>query len=65
MLNSKRVPLVDEDLLRTLKKKFPPIEYKQGDNVDTFANDAIFRAGQRDIINQLEIWFKQKNGGKL
>jgi len=61
----RNIPHVEEELLKQLKKKFPPIEYKQGSNVDTFTNDAIFRAGQRDIVNQLEIWYKQKTGGKL
>ena len=58
----KNLPHVDEELVKFLKEKFPPIEYKQGDNIDTFAHDSIFRAGQRDVISRLEIWFKQKNG---
>jgi hypothetical protein len=55
---------VDEELVMFLKKKFPPTEYKQGVNIDTFTYDSIFRAGQRDIIALLETWYKQK-GGKL
>ena len=53
---------MDEELVKFLKKKFPPTEYKQGDNIETFAHDSIFRAGQRDIISLLESYYKQKGG---
>ena len=61
-MKNKNAPNVDEELINFLREKFPPNEYKQGDNIDTFAHDSIFRAGQRDIINRLELWHKQQRG---
>ena len=62
-MKRKNIPQVDEDLVKFLQKMFPPTEYKQGENIETFAHDSIFRAGQRDIINRLELWYKQRTGG--
>ena len=59
-LNKKNLPRLDEELIKFLQERFPPLEYTQGANVDTFSQDAIFRAGQRDIINLLNGILKEQ-----
>ena len=60
---SNKNPRVDEELIKFLKPKFPPTEFKEGDDVEEFMNAAVFRAGQRDIIKRLEILYKQQKKG--
>lgn len=50
----KSLSLLDEDLVQFLKKKYPPNEYTQGQDKEEFAIEAIFRAGQREVIHTLE-----------
>ena len=50
----KRLPLIDQDLVNFLRKKFPPLEWERGVDNSTFVNDAIFRAGCIETVNALE-----------
>lgn len=60
MNDSKRLPVIDQDLVDYLKKMFPPLEFKLGDNIDSFKIDAVFRAGQRDLIQRLVLIKQQQ-----
>ena len=64
-LEWKNLPLLDVDLVKFLRQKYPPIEYSPDDGSDGFVEKAIFRAGQRDVIDCLEyiIQLQQKNRG--
>ena len=60
----KNLALVDESLVKFLRKKYPPVEWDPSDN-DNFISEAIFRAGQRDVISRIEhIINLQKKGTK-
>lgn len=50
----KQLPLLDQDLVQYLRKKYPPLEYKEDMTKEEFLRQAIFRAGQRDISNVIE-----------
>jgi hypothetical protein len=50
----KDLPLVDLQVVKFLRKKYPAIEYKKTQTNDEFINESIYRAGQRDVINALE-----------
>lgn len=50
MQNWKNLSLVDEDLVKFLQEKFPPLEFELGKTKEDFVNQAIYRAGQRDTI---------------
>jgi len=50
----KRLPLLDVELVKFLRKKYPPLEYSLDSNSDEFIRDAIYRAGQREVINTID-----------
>jgi len=56
--------LIDENLIKYLKKKYPPIEYKEGKDHQAFLNEAIFRSGQRDVVNVIEHLMNLQKGDK-
>ena len=59
----KQLPLLDQDLVKYLRKKYPPLEYQEDMSDEEFLRQAIFRAGQRDVVSRLEkIIDDQKNG---
>jgi hypothetical protein len=60
MLEKKNLPPIDEELIKFLNQKFPPLEYTLGDDPDTYKISGIFRAGQRDIIERLSIIKQQQ-----
>tara|TARA_Y100000593_G_scaffold78174_1_gene145043 strand:+ start:13147 stop:13344 length:198 start_codon:yes stop_codon:yes gene_type:complete len=60
----KNLALVDRSLVEFLKKKYPPIEWDPSDN-DNFISDAIYRAGQRDIISKIEHIISLQKKGKV
>ena len=50
----KKLPLLDQDLVNFLRKKYPPLEYNLELDSDEFVREAIYRAGQRETINSIE-----------
>jgi hypothetical protein len=50
----KNLSLIDENLVKFLRKKYPPIEYKEGLDREKFLSQSIFRSGQRDVIYVIE-----------
>jgi hypothetical protein len=50
----KQLPLLDQDLVKYLRKKYPPLEYQEDMTKEEFLRQAIFRAGQRDTANVIE-----------
>lgn len=50
----KQLPLLDQDLVKYLRKKYPPLEYQEDMTDEEFLRQAIFRAGQRDAANTIE-----------
>ena len=60
----KKLPLLDEELVKFLRKKYPPLEYEEGINEETFTSRAIFRAGQRETINSIEYIIDLQRKGK-
>ena len=52
--NWKSLPLIDEELVKFLRKKFPPLEWERGLDQQTYLNDAIFRAGCIEAVNTLD-----------
>jgi len=60
MKDSKNLPAIDQDLINYLMLTFPPLEYNVGDHIDSFKIEAVFRAGQRDIIKRLSLIKQQQ-----
>lgn len=60
MKDSERLPVIDQELVDYLTKMFPPLEYKVGDHIDSFKIDAVYRAGQRDLIQRLALLKQQQ-----
>jgi hypothetical protein len=60
MRRNRQTPHVDDQLVNYLMEKYPLTEWKSGTNSDTFLHDAIFRAGQREVINKLAVMVKQQ-----
>ena len=60
----KNLPLLDQDLVKFLRKKYPPVEYKQGESSVEFTNEAIFRGGQIEVINTIEHIISLQTKGK-
>ena len=57
------LPYLEPEVVKFLKAKLPPLEYTQDVDRATFTDQAIFRAGQRDVVSRLEkIIDDQKNG---
>ena len=54
MDNWKSLPLLDQDLVEYLRKKYPPLNYKDGADIKKFVNKAIYRSGQRDVADTIE-----------
>ena len=52
--------MIEQELVDYLTKMFPPLEYKVGDHIDSFKIDAVFRAGQRDLIQRLALIKQQQ-----
>jgi len=50
----KNLSLLDVDLAKFLRKKYPPLEYNLEKDSDEFIREAIFRAGQREVIYTIE-----------
>tara|TARA_E500000178_G_C16537085_1_gene537084 strand:- start:360 stop:572 length:213 start_codon:yes stop_codon:yes gene_type:complete len=57
--NELKFPPIDELLLKTLEKMYPPLEYSPSSTKEEW----IFRGGQRDVLNKLIETYK-KQGGK-
>lgn len=68
MQDWKNLPLLDRDLVKFLRKKYPPLEFKQDDDREDFATESIFRGGQIDVINAIEhiitLQTKEKSNAK-
>jgi Tfp pilus assembly protein FimV len=56
---------LDEDLVKFLRKKYPPIEYNPDVSSEEFLRQSMYRAGQRDVIVEIEriIQLQKKTGG--
>ena len=50
----KRLPRLEPEIVKHLKQKLPPIEFNKQQTKDVFFTEAVFRAGQRDVIAILE-----------
>ena len=50
----KQLPPLDPDLVKYLRKKYPPLEYSLEDDKQEWTDAAIYRAGQRDIADKIE-----------
>lgn len=61
MRNSEKIQRVESSLIKLLEELFPPLEYKQGDSLQTFNTEAVFRAGQRDVIKRLKLIKQQQD----
>jgi hypothetical protein len=48
------LPRLEPEIVKHLKQKLPPIEFNKQQTKDAFFVDAVFRAGQRDVIAILE-----------
>ena len=55
-----RLPRLEPEIVRFLKEKLQPIEYVMHTDREEFLNEAIFRAGQRDVISRLEKILKEQ-----
>ena len=60
----KNLSLIDKNLVKFLRKKYPPIEYKEGLDREKFLSQSIFRSGQRDVIHVLEHLIELQQGAK-
>ena len=60
----KNLALLDESLVKFLRKKYPPIEWTSESDRDSFLNDIIYRAGQRSVIDTIEHIIKLQKEGK-
>jgi hypothetical protein len=60
----KSLPLLDIDLVKYLRLKYPPIEYTIEKDEDEFVRDAIYRAGQRSIADKIEHIIQLQKKGK-
>ena len=60
MTSSKNLPRIESELIKFLREKFPPLEYTLGDDPDSFKINAVFRAGQRDIVQRLDLIKQQQ-----
>ena len=58
-----RLPRLEPEIVRFLKEKLQPIEYVMHTDREEFLNEAIFRAGQRDVISRLEKILKEQEQG--
>ena len=57
------LPYLEPKIVKFLKEKLPAAEYRRDMTKDDFFSEAVFRAGQRDIIHRLEkIVEEQKRG---
>jgi len=59
----KRLPLLDPEIVKYLKEKLPPVEYNINLEKDEFFNQAVYRAGQRDVLAMLEVILKDQERG--
>tara|TARA_E500000305_G_C3813957_1_gene139768 strand:- start:67 stop:273 length:207 start_codon:yes stop_codon:yes gene_type:complete len=50
----KNLSLIDEDLVKFLQRKYPPIEYDPEVSSDGFLQKTIFRSGQREVITAIQ-----------
>ena len=50
-----------EDLVKFLRQKYPPIEFNLDNKSETFLEEAIFRSGQREVINTIEHIIRLQN----
>ncbi len=60
----KKLPLLDDELVKFLRKKYPPLEYSQGQNSDEFILESVYRSGQREVINAIEHIIELQRKGK-
>ena len=60
----KNLPLLDQDLVKFLRKKYPPLEYKMGEDSEEFTINSVFRGGQIEDINAIESIINLQRKGK-
>ena len=53
-LTWKNLNLLDENLVKFLNQKYPPLEYTQELDSDEFLLDSVFRGGQREVIHTIQ-----------
>ena len=58
----KELPLIDQDLIKFLKKKFLLLEYNLDMEDSFFMKRSIFNAGQRSVIEYLETTQRKQRG---
>ena len=56
----KKLPRLDVELVEFLKKKYPPIEFKDQDK-EEFFKQAIMQAGSMEVIHAIEHIIKLQN----
>ena len=61
-LEQKNLAPVDENLIKYLRAKYPPIVYKLDQQESDFLSESIFRAGQLDVIEKIESILNSQRG---
>jgi hypothetical protein len=59
----KKLQRIEEELIKFLNEKFPPLEFDQAGDLESFKIEAVFRSGQRDIIKRLDLIREQQERG--
>ena len=59
----RRLPRLEPEIVKYLKEKLPPVEFNKQQTKDSFFQEAVFRAGQRDVVAMLEVILKDQEKG--
>ena len=62
-LEQKNLSPIDENLVKYLREKYPPLVYRLDQNNSDYINKSIFRAGQMDVVEKIESIFKSQRKG--
>ena len=57
------LPRLEPQVVKFLKEKLPQLEYKLHMNRDEYLDQAIYRAGQLDVIHRMEKIVKEQEKG--